>query len=145
MQWAWVDFDRNVVRMPAGIAKNQDGRTFPMTKELRALLLEQREHIDRLQRELGRIIPHVWCWNDGRRVKDFREAWKKATAAAGCPARCPHDFRRTAVRSLERAGVPRSVATAMTGHRTESVYRRYAIVVESDLHEAARRLERATS
>jgi hypothetical protein len=28
----------------------------------------------------------------------------------------------------------------MVGHKTEAVYRRYAIVSESDLHEAARKL-----
>ena len=29
----------------------------------------------------------------------------------------------------------------MTGHKTEAVYRRYAIVSESDLHEAATKLD----
>jgi len=37
------------------------------------------------------------------------------------------------VRNLERAAVPRSVAMKLTGHRTESIYRRYAIVSPADL------------
>ena len=31
----------------------------------------------------------------------------------------------------------------LTGHKTESVYRRYAIVSESDIKEAALKLDRA--
>jgi hypothetical protein len=36
--------------------------------------------------------------------------------------------------------VPRSVAMQLTGHRTESVYRRYAIVSPADLRAAAAKL-----
>ena len=49
-------------------------------------------------------------------------------------------LRRTAVRNLERAGVPRSAAMAMVGHKTESIYRRYAIVDEGMLKESAAKL-----
>ncbi len=41
---------------------------------------------------------------------------------------------------MERAGVPRSVAMKLTGNKTESVYRRHAIVSDADLQEASRRL-----
>ena len=54
--------------------------------------------------------------------------------------RLPHDLRRSAVRNLERAGISRSVAMKLTGHRTEAVYRRYAIVAENDLREAGAKL-----
>jgi len=62
--------------------------------------------------------------------------------SAGLSGRIPHDFRRTAVRNLERAGLSRSVAMRMTGHKSEAVYRQYAIVSEQDLHEAALKLAR---
>lgn len=60
-----------------------------------------------------------------------------ACKEAGVPGRIPHDFRRTVIRNLGRSGVPRSTAMAMVGHRTEAVYRRYAIVDEAMLREGA--------
>ena len=47
------------------------------------------------------------------------------------------------MRNLERAGVSRSVAMKMVGHKTEAIYRRYAIVDEVMLREGAEKLARA--
>ena len=44
------------------------------------------------------------------------------------------------MRNLERAGISRSVAMKLTGHKTEAIYRRYAIVAENDLREAGAKL-----
>jgi hypothetical protein len=41
----------------------------------------------------------------------------------------------------ERAGVPRSAAMAMVGHKTEAIYRRYAIVDAESLRAAAMKLD----
>jgi hypothetical protein len=70
-------------------------------------------------------------------------AWMydKVCSLAGVPGRLVHDFRRTAVRNLERAGVPRSAAMKLTGHKTDAVYRRYAITHATMLQEAAAKLD----
>jgi hypothetical protein len=67
-------------------------------------------------------------------------AWRAAWKAVGIE-RIPHDFRRTAVRNFERAGVPRTTAMAMVGHKTESIYRRYSIVDQAMLEVGASKLD----
>jgi integrase len=92
-----------------------------------------------LEKELKVSIAYVFH-RHGKPIRDLYKRWREATKAAGVADRLIHDLRRTAVRNLERAGVPRSVAMKLTGHKTESVYRRYAIVAKADLSEGVSKL-----
>jgi integrase len=139
LTWAQVDWSGGFVRLEPGATKNRDGRAFPLVPDLRALLEQRLEVTRRCERAQGRIIPWVFH-RGGRPIKSMAKSWRTACRKAGIPGRILHDFRRTAVRNLERAGVSRSVAMRMTGHKTESVYRRYAIVTEADLREAGAKL-----
>ncbi len=140
LTWRQVDFEAGIVRLETGTTKNREGRVFPFAvlPALRELLEEQREYTDRCEQETGRLIPSVFH-RSGVPIKSYRRAWLSACKRAGLD-RIPHDFRRTAVRNLERAGVPRSVAMQLIGHKTESIYRRYAIVSEADLRNGAAKL-----
>ena len=61
--------------------------------------------------------------------------WSGACSKAGVVGHIPHDFRRSAVRRLEEAGVSRSVAMKIVGHSSEAIYQRCAISNESDVGE----------
>lgn len=147
LMWGCVDFTVGVVRLEVGTTKNKDGRTFPFSflPPLEMLLREQRARTDELERRYNQVIPTVF-WRDwGKRARIIRwhdGTWKRACRQAGYPSKLVHDFRRTAVRRLERAGVSRSVAMKLTGHKTEAVYTRYAIVNEADLGEGVGKLAR---
>ena len=73
--------------------------------------------------------------------KVWRAAWRRACQVAGVPGRRLHDCRRTAARNLVRAGVPERVAMMLLGHTTRSIFERYNIVNERDLHDAGQRLQ----
>jgi integrase len=137
-QWRHLDLTNGWLRIEPGESKNLEGREFPLTPELRALLEAQRVRMSNIERAYGKIVPWIFTQYNGKPIgKGYRCAFKRACRDAGVPTKLMHDFRRTAVRNLERAGVPRSAAMAMTGHRTEAIYRRYAIFDESMLREAA--------
>lgn len=138
-QWRHVDFHQGWLRIEPGEDKNGAGRMFPFTTELREVLEKQQKLVRALERRLGCRVPWIFPTRDGNAITPYNQEWRSAWKASKL-VQIPHDFRRTAVRNLERAGVPRSAAMAMVGHKTESMYRRYAIVEEGMLREAADKL-----
>jgi len=142
LTWPQIDFAHGEVRLEPGTTKNQEGRTFPfaLIPELGEMLQQQRQHVQAIEKATGSVIPWVFVRDDGQPIVSFRMAWRKALKAAGLAGRIPHDFRRTAVRNLERAGVPRSVAMKLTGHKTMAVYNRYAIASKGDLADGVAKL-----
>jgi len=141
LEWRQVDLQAGAVRLDAGTTKNDEGRVFKFGEitELMTMFERRRAETDGLSRRRGEIIPSVFHRN-GKAISDLRSAWHAACRAAGCPGRMFHDFRRTAVRNLDRAGVSRRVAMQIVGHKTESIYNRYRIVDDNDLSEAADRM-----
>src|SRR5206468_4236016 len=63
---------------------------------------------------------------------------KKAAERAKCGHVTAHDLRRYVARNLIRSGVEESVAMALLGHRTPSVFRRYNVTTGADLRNAVR-------
>ncbi len=107
---------------------------------LQEIIEAQRSRADELQREKNRIITHVFFTPQGFKIHDYAADWDAARKAAGLPGRLVHDFRRTAARNMLRAGIPQPVAMQIGGWKTDSVFRRYAIVDENLIGENLRKL-----
>lgn len=127
-----VDLKARTIHLLPGETKNDKGRTVVMT--------------DEVYRSLSECVkgkaPNdaAFTWANGDPVLDFRTAWDNMCKAAGVQILL-HDFRRTAIRNMVRAGVSENVSMKISGHRTRSVFDRYDISNESDLADAARKLE----
>jgi integrase len=127
-----IDLKNRTIDLLPGETKNDEGRLVKMTDEVYNLIrpcVEGKKPDDA-----------VFTWEDGSPVLDFRGSWAKMTKAAGVRILL-HDFRRSAARNLIRSGVSRDVAKRITGHKTDSMFSRYNIVAESDLDDAAQKLE----
>ena len=145
LEWRQIDFKAGEVRLDPETTKNREARVFPMTDDMRSLLEARFAEHQRLKLK-GQIVPWVFFRmvakgrkgpKEPRPIRAFNKAWASACAAAGCPGRIPHDFRRTAVRNMNRRGVTERVAMQLTGHKTRSVFDRYNIVSSGDLRAAA--------
>ncbi len=144
-EWRHVDFNAGWIRLDPNETKNGEGRNFPLTDELRDALKEQRLYVDAQQARYGKVIPWLFPNDKGDPTTHLWFDWDRARKAAGLPQRIFHDFRRTAVRNLERAGVPRSAAKLLVGHKTDAMYSRYAIAEEGMLTEARHKLDALAS
>jgi hypothetical protein len=65
-------------------------------------------------------------------------SWAHTNQSQNSPAAIRYVYR---FRNLERAGVSRSDAMKMIGHKTERIYRRYAIADERSIKQAATKLD----
>ena len=146
LEWHQVDRKAGVIRLEPGTTKNRDGRMFMYAVHRRseAAIDGLWARHEALERERGILTPCCSVGARGRPSRRSGSAGQTAIVAAGCPGRVPHDFRRTAVRNLNRAGVPETVAMKITGHKTRSVFDRYDITSEEDLAEASRKLQALT-
>jgi integrase len=161
----WSDVEDDVIRLRAENSKNGEARTVSLSGDL-ADLIERRRTARQIKTECGVTLVAFVFHHEGAQIGDFRKAWATACVAAGqgryvCDSckqmvsrrRCEcggearytgrifHDFRRTAVRNMVRAGVPERVAMTISGHKTRAIFDRYNIVNEADLREAMQRTQ----
>jgi integrase len=153
LTWDKVDLKQGIVSLNPGETKSGEARTVYLDEEL----LKEMKALH-ANRRLG--CPYVFHRN-WEALKSFRKAWATACESLKdeegnavvtkdskgnertvmVPTKLFHDFRRTGVRNMVRAGVPERVAMMVSGHKTRSVFERYNIVSDQDLKDAARKMQ----
>lgn len=139
IEWPQVNLSERTIRLEEEQTKSGDARVVPLPSQLVMLLAE-------VEPKSGRVFT----------ATNLRKEWTQACAACslgriikieGKPydprysGLIVHDLRRSAIRNLVNAGVPETVAMRISGHRTRSVFDRYAIASGADLVSAMKRVE----
>jgi len=133
LEWPDVDVDGDMVRLRRENNKTKKVRMLPLIGELKNI-------IARRLTEKRLDCPYVFHRN-GKQIKSFLKAWKTACDDIGQPNLVPHDMRRSAVRNFRKAGLTENEGMAMSGHKTNSIYKRYDIIDEQDLRESMNKVQ----
>ena len=132
----WDRIDRVAKRMYFPDTKNGEARIVPFIGDMEEWIeMAWEDHVQNWPE-----CPYV-IQKHGKPVYDPRKAWNKACLTVGIPNLWRHDMRRSAVRNFDRSGVSSKIATAISGHKTRSVYDRYNIVADRDLSDAAQKMD----
>jgi integrase len=146
-----LDFFGRWIELEQGTTKNDEARKVKMTAEVFELMKACASGKD--------ADDNIFTREDGTHVVDPRADWYALCVASGLGQFVPakrangedyqkyvglilHDFRRSAIRNMDRRGVPQTTAMKISGHRTIEVWRRYNLGNEKDLEQATARIER---
>lgn len=162
-----IDLASRTIRLEVGETKNDEGREVEMTPLVYALVQQcvTGKHSEDFvfTRESGKPVRDfrgTWakvcckagvgkmvCSNCEREVAEENGKWNCGHCSRSWKHKeldytglIFHDLRRTAVRNMVRRGIPERVAMTISGHKTRSIFDRYNIVSQTDLHEAAKKL-----
>jgi integrase len=149
LEWKQMNLTEGKLYLKAQDTKTNQPRVLYITGDLFKVLTAWKERCEKKWPSCPWI-----CHRGGIRLESLKHSWRKACERVGLGkmvevegtkekvwvVKIPHDFRRTAVRNMLRAGVPEKIAMAISGHKTRSVFDRYNIVNEADSRAAAERL-----
>ena len=128
-----VNADATEIVLPKEIIKNRTPLTLPLVG---AGLAEVSTVLMAMPRRDGVVFDATnlrWAWAEACATIGVGKFDKEHRKYEGLKI---HDLRRSAARNLRKAKVPEDVAMKITGHKTASVFRRYAITDGEDVRDA---------
>ena len=158
LRWSQVDLERGTLSLSALDTKTHAPRIVPISVEPLMMLRNLKAKRDTLCPSFKLVFHRLPRPQEKKHfpallpLGDFRKAWEQACCASSLgemtgPAGAKvyrgllfHDLRRSGARFLIRSGIHPHVTMKITGHKTDSMLRRYNIVDERDLRDAAKKL-----
>lgn len=137
--WTNINLENNeIMIMPeSNRIKNGVPKIFPITPELRKILMNQRKKTLKLEKEKGICIPWVFHRN-GKRISTFWRVWDVARKKTGLEHKWRHDLRRSAARRFDRLGLRAKMICKLIGWESLEMLDRYNIADARDLQEVAK-------
>lgn len=137
-----------MIVLEAGDTKTGIGRFLPIYGDMKAALKKQR----RIRDSEFPDCPWVFFWHTadcmlghgglrtkpGSHISKFYASWNSAVETAGFKGLLFHDLRRSATRNMRKAGIDQAIRMKISGHKTDSMERRYNIVDLADVKDVAK-------
>ncbi|HTZ47600.1 MAG TPA: site-specific integrase [Verrucomicrobiae bacterium] len=147
LTWAMVDKACTELRVPAELTKNKREFVLPLVDEKGQPLFD---FVEDMQRKIKNARDFRVLHDEPIFVTtNFRKKWREACHVLklgvyypenrNYRGAKPHDFRRTACRNMVIKGIAQEVAMAISGHKTASIFQRYAIIDKTAVQQALRK------
>ena len=144
VQWEQINLQERLIRLEADQTKNETARMIPLPSVVAAQLATVEPKTGRvfddtnLRTEWARACTAVGLGKMEEQTSKEGNKWQKYSGLI------IHDLRRSAIRNMVAAGNPENWCMAISGHKTASVFRRYAIVSTADITTAMQRVEQGS-
>ncbi|MBU6482099.1 MAG: site-specific integrase [Nitrospirae bacterium] len=132
LTWDRVDFQRGFITLRGIDTKTKKPRRVPLTPAVRATLQD-------LSKVRSLSTNHVFLY-EGKPIRRISRTFRTALKEAGIRDFRFHDLRHCASTNLRRAEVDTATAMKIVGHKSEKMWKRYNAIEESDLLNAASKL-----
>ena len=134
LRWNQVDLDRGRISLTAGDTKTATARHVYLPARTLAAIVGMLPPTNQ-DKKGPWVFPNA---ETGKPFLDILETFRRACERAGLNGIWVHDLRRSFATRARRRGISETTVMAMGGWKTAAVFRRYSIIEERDLIEAAR-------
>lgn len=135
LKWSNVDLEKRIITFSPEEVKERTPRVVPINDIVYSLLCEIRRKHEPDPSSL------VFCNSKGGTIKSLYQLWKKMLIKSNLSKKIiPHDLRRSFVINAVKSGIPETIIMSLVGHKTRSMFIRYAISQMEDKENAVKKI-----